>query len=44
MLLKKLLGKNKSVNIKFILIEIILVTIGAPPYKPRQSLITLANP
>ena len=28
MLLKKLLGKNKSVNIKFILIEIILVTIG----------------
>ena len=28
MLLKKLLGKNKSINIKFILIEIILVTIG----------------
>ena len=28
MLLNKLLGKNKSINIKFILIEIILVTIG----------------
>ena len=28
MLLNKLLGKNKSINIKFILIEIILVTVG----------------